>query len=310
MKHIPVSNNLNISSPITGGNDIKLLQVFKSDKIKQRWESELGIKIDQEFIGTEKFFLYECTISSLQFFYPPSVVGSSSLYEKLSSFDWYYMDDKWEFDEAEKDIVDLNKVADIGCATGIFLEKLGRKGFSVMGFECNRKAAQVANSKGIQVITDALEEVADDFSEYFDAVCSFQVLEHVSNPLNYLKLCLSMLKPGGRLILSVPNGEVSDTTLTDALLDMPPHHISRWYKHTFEELENYLKVKIDHISEEKLAKYHIRWYLDSIRKKITKKFWIRSAYIFTFENVLRLFLYMGGRKIIRGHTLYVCYEKI
>ena len=62
---------------------------------------------------------------------------------------------------------------------------------------------------GLQVHTGTLEGVRFP-SSYFDVVTMYQVLEHIANPRAVLKECHRILKPGGRLLVSVPNIECYD----------------------------------------------------------------------------------------------------
>jgi SAM-dependent methyltransferase len=46
---------------------------------------------------------------------------------------------------------------------------------------------------------------ADGFSELFDAICCFEVLEHIESPRMALRECKKLLKPGGMLFVSTPD---------------------------------------------------------------------------------------------------------
>ena len=48
---------------------------------------------------------------------------------------------------------------------------------------------------------------------YYDIIVAFDVVEHVPSPGNFLKKCHSLLKPGGRLVIAVPNH--NDVLLTN-----------------------------------------------------------------------------------------------
>jgi SAM-dependent methyltransferase len=59
-------------------------------------------------------------------------------------------------------------------------------------------------------------------------VCAFQVLEHVPDPRAFLASCVYCLKPGGRLILSVPAEDSFTGLVPNNCLNLPPHHLTRW----------------------------------------------------------------------------------
>jgi 2-polyprenyl-3-methyl-5-hydroxy-6-metoxy-1,4-benzoquinol methylase len=63
----------------------------------------------------------------------------------------------------------------------------------------------------------------------YDAVCLFQVLEHMHDISGFFKHVRAFIKPQGKLIISVPNNNpylyVNDKLHT---LNLPPHHMGLW----------------------------------------------------------------------------------
>jgi SAM-dependent methyltransferase len=98
------------------------------------------------------------------------------------------------------------RILDVGCATGTFL--LGMKelpDWEVAGVEISPHAANIARKNQLEVFTGTLEE-AQLPSSRFDAVTLWDVLEHLHNPMTSLEEIHRILKPGGILVLRVPNG--------------------------------------------------------------------------------------------------------
>lgn len=98
---------------------------------------------------------------------------------------------------------------DIGCGFGFALLALKQMGFeSVSGIELSPQQAERARKFGVDVTvtTDTTAEVAQH-QEKFGTILLIDVLEHVplDAQLPLLKAILGALKPGGRLIVSVPN---------------------------------------------------------------------------------------------------------
>jgi SAM-dependent methyltransferase len=91
------------------------------------------------------------------------------------------------------------RVLDIGCGTKPFkpiIEKLGEK---YIGME------HPATLHGLQNANVAGDALALPFiSEGFDAVVSFSVLEHVTEPQKFLSEACRVLKPGGKALLMTP----------------------------------------------------------------------------------------------------------
>jgi SAM-dependent methyltransferase len=98
-------------------------------------------------------------------------------------------------------------VLDVGCASGTFLLKALEAGWQVAGIEPSKvlynEAVERIGDRGT-VLPLTLEE-ADFGDRRFDAITLWDVLEHVVDPLNIMKMCRDLLKPGGRLFLNVPD---------------------------------------------------------------------------------------------------------
>lgn len=95
------------------------------------------------------------------------------------------------------------KVLEIGCSTGIMLSLLQRGKWQVKGVELSVKAAEIANKRGIQVLTQDFMKVK--ISEKFDVVILNHTLEHLENPAKVIKKVKNLLSPDGLLYIDVPN---------------------------------------------------------------------------------------------------------
>jgi SAM-dependent methyltransferase len=97
-------------------------------------------------------------------------------------------------------------IMEVGCGTGGNLAMLREFG-SVVAFEADGKALEMALRKngGIADIRQGWLPDSKPFQEEsFDLICLFDVLEHIDDDRQSLKLLLTCLKPGGRIILTVP----------------------------------------------------------------------------------------------------------
>lgn len=97
------------------------------------------------------------------------------------------------------------KTLDIGCGHGQFAESMARRGFDAHGSERSEESAKPAQAiTGVTVHVGALE-ASSLGAETFDLVTLFHVFEHLDNPREILELSRDILKPGGYLVLSLPN---------------------------------------------------------------------------------------------------------
>ncbi len=97
------------------------------------------------------------------------------------------------------------RVLDIGCGRGDFPTLMVERGWEATGLELdNRVLGQARRVKGVDFRHGGLEDVR--FPEaHFNAVTFWHVFEHVRDPLGTLRECNRVLKPGGLLVLAVPN---------------------------------------------------------------------------------------------------------
>ncbi len=97
------------------------------------------------------------------------------------------------------------KVLDIGCGRGLLLSKLRERGWIPRGTELSEEAAAYARDRlGLPVTTEALQD-CNFPDEEFDLIILWHVLEHVTSPRAMLKEVSRILKPGGVLLVAVPN---------------------------------------------------------------------------------------------------------
>lgn len=179
------------------------------------------------------------------------------LYEQLSRFRWYHDPNRWEFSAALPQLRDAKKLLEVGCGDGVFLDFLGRHfDGTATGVELNRVTAERAESKGHKVVREPVESDAVQALGPFGAICSFQVLEHIPAPLDFLESLVSLLSPGGVLVLAVPNAECFMRHWRINLLDLPPHHMSRWTTRTLAKLGPLLGLESLEIEAETLSVGH------------------------------------------------------
>lgn len=97
------------------------------------------------------------------------------------------------------------KVLDVGCGRGVLLQEFRRRGWEIQGTELSEQAASYARQTlKIPVEIGSLETIHFP-ANHFDAIVLWHVLEHVIDPRALLAQINRILKPGGVLLVSVPN---------------------------------------------------------------------------------------------------------
>ncbi|MGE0395429.1 MAG: class I SAM-dependent methyltransferase [Kofleriaceae bacterium] len=102
-------------------------------------------------------------------------------------------------------------LVEVGAGFGIFCEEMKRLGRfeRVVGIEPTPDLAQTCRTRGIEVFNQPVEKV--DFSTMqADIVASFEVIEHLFAPRDFLATCANLVRPGGMLVLTCPNGRGFD----------------------------------------------------------------------------------------------------
>jgi len=91
-------------------------------------------------------------------------------------------------------------VLDVGCFDGGFLQGLVGS-HHCFGIEIQQQARLHAQRKGIALIGHDFSDV----SGQFDCITTFDVIEHVENPVHFLSRCLDAVRPGGHVLISTGN---------------------------------------------------------------------------------------------------------
>ena len=298
-----------MKSPLAHKNNTKLLQTFSTADLRQNWLEAFQIDPNPFFRGVERIEKYKCEDSGLLFYSPPDCAGSECLYRQLRKHEWYYMNEKWEFNQALKYLPKAGRLLEVGSGDSHFLKKAVSEDLALEGLELSIPEGTKASNSHWSVIDRNVQNHARMCPCKYDVVCSFQVLEHVVDPRSFLEACTELLVPNGLLILSTPN---SNSFLRHAfnLLDMPPHHMSGWSKQSFRFLESFLPLTIKKMLFEPLADYHIDYFMNTYNSRFSREYDLRGAWT---RGILgkwsKMFLQSGLRYWLKGQSMLTVLQK-
>ena len=95
------------------------------------------------------------------------------------------------------------KIYDVGCGDGLFLEEASRLGLRIAGFEPETMPRNQAERRLGQALDQ--KPFASLKSEKASAITCWQVIEHLDDPLSFLRACRQHLEQGGLLAISTVN---------------------------------------------------------------------------------------------------------
>lgn len=177
------------------------------------------IKLNDLFLSQEHFSVFECDSCHLLF----TVPRPSS--EKLGSY--YKSENYYSHQENKKGLIPTiyesvksvnvrhkvklateglsqGSVLDIGCGVGDFLSALMEKNWKIVGIEPDVDACSIAEKRlGVKPLSPSEYDSLPDQS--FDLITMWHVLEHVEDLHFQISQLHRLLKPGGRLLLALPN---------------------------------------------------------------------------------------------------------
>jgi 2-polyprenyl-3-methyl-5-hydroxy-6-metoxy-1,4-benzoquinol methylase len=102
------------------------------------------------------------------------------------------------------DLMNFGRLLDIGCGLGLFLEAMKPFFGQVRGVEISDYQVHFCRRLGLNVLKGLLTELKLP-AEYFDAVTMWDVLEHLPNPMEYLREISRILRKDGIIAISTPN---------------------------------------------------------------------------------------------------------
>lgn len=159
------------------------------------------------------------------------------------------------------------RILDVGCGRGDFLLMMRERGWECCGLELDNRVSQKSKN-GVDLKSGSLSDVRFP-DAYFEAVTFWHVFEHVKDPQWTLRECARVLKPGGLLVLAVPNMRSLQSRAAGSgwfHLD-PPFHL---YHYSAENMKKLLEksgfevLRVRHFSFE----YNPYGFIQSIYNKI------------------------------------------
>ncbi len=303
-----------IPSPVAPEQGATLVETIAVAPIIQLYQKRYGLDVAKFFEGSTELSVYRCDKTGYRFFYPYTLAGDGAFYAHLQQYDWYYIAWKWEHEAACRFLKAGDKLLEVGSGAGGFLKGLQTKMPQVeaVGLEFNAQAIEAARAEGLTLLPQMVQEHAKEAPNTYDLACSFQVLEHIAEPYEYLRAQVDALKVGGKLLICVPNNASFIADDKKNILNQPPHHMGLWDDASLRRLAEIFPMKHLETLFEPLQPQHYEFYLTVQAKKRYGNL-LGGAY----NRLLKWGFFKGklaelkaNADKIQGHSIMVVFEKI
>lgn len=105
------------------------------------------------------------------------------------------------------------EILDVGCGWGDFLQILDNNQLPYLGIDVSQEAVAICREKTLKCQKADLIDLSSNNRQKYSVVTFFQVIEHLKNPLKYLKAAKKLLKKNGVLLITIPNNNSPLRTL-------------------------------------------------------------------------------------------------
>lgn len=122
------------------------------------------------------------------------------------------------------------RLLDIGCGGGLLSEPMSRLGFEVVAVDASERnigtASTHAAEQGLSIDyrCSTAEALLAAGEPPFDVILNMEVIEHVTDPGEFVRTCARLLKPGGLMIVATLNR----TLKALALAKLGAEYLLRW----------------------------------------------------------------------------------
>jgi len=248
-------------------------EIIKRCPICGSAKQEKALKTKDYFLSQEEFSISKCKKCGFHFTNPRPIEEKLSAYYKSENYishsnskkglfgflyqqvRRYTLKKKYDLISSKKD---ANRILDIGCATGQFLNEFKKRGWNCQGIEPDEQARHFAEKNyGLKVFDP--KNIMDLESHSFDVITMWHVLEHVSDLSRRMEDLRRLIKENGIVFIALPNLKSWDALHYGkywAGLDLP-RHLYHFTKNDVENLFEKYGFQLKDILPMKFDSYYV-----------------------------------------------------
>jgi len=136
------------------------------------------------------------------------------------------------------------KIIEIGSGLGYLTYALNKDGYNTQGIDISKNAVEKAKQQfGHRYECADIHEYSKSTQKQYDVVVLTEVIEHIEKPIEFLKSASSLLKDGGKMIISTPNKTIFPE---DEIwhTDLPPVHLWWFSEKSMLHIGSLLDMKV------------------------------------------------------------------
>jgi 2-polyprenyl-3-methyl-5-hydroxy-6-metoxy-1,4-benzoquinol methylase len=267
-------------------------------------------------IVDHRYRMHSCQSCGLQFADPFQAPGKE-WYEIVYNLLNLYPMRRWEFEHLLSCMTPSDRLGEIGCGDGVFLQRCAGAGVPAFGIDFSQTAVEKAKAAGLDVEVSQIGNGLDSLRGRAKrtVVAAFQILEHLDNPAALFQTAASWAEPGAALWVAVPSDRRPSRVLGEHdYLDDPPHHMTRWTPRALAAAGKTEGWRFDGLTYEPLGFQAKLWWLATRHPfylALKKRRWLERKALEKLARVpasllaLRRTLSMGDR--ISGQTMLAAY---
>jgi SAM-dependent methyltransferase len=191
------------------------------------------------------------------------------------------------------------RLLEVGCGTGGNLRMLGQFGHLICVEHDAMAAQQARDRSSAPVLSGSLPDALPQFETGFDLVLALDVIEHVEQDEASLKSLAALLKPAGRLLVTVPAFNFLWSQHDDE-----SHHRRRYRKRDLRRLGRAAELRLDYLSYFNFWLFPAVAVVRLVRKVLPyKETWQDMRPPGPVINELLKWVFSGERHVVGRHSL-------